>query len=68
MFLKQQNKNNKLASKYCGPYKVVQMIGSVGYKLDFPSSSCVHIVFHVYCLKMVIGNKIPFYTILLYID
>ena len=47
-----------------GPYKVLQRIGSMAYKLEFPPSSHVHLVFHVYFLKKVIGDKIPVQTIL----
>jgi hypothetical protein len=57
MSLKQQNKDNKVEPNYYGPYKVLQMVGRMAYKLDLPPFSCVHIVFHVYCLKKVIGNK-----------
>jgi hypothetical protein len=64
MSLKQQKKDNKLTPKYYGPYKVLQRIGSIAYKLELPPSSRVHLVFHVSCLKKVIDNKIPFQTIL----
>ena len=64
MSLKQQNKDSKLAPKYYGPYKALQRIGSMASKLELPPSSCVHIVFHVYLLKKIISDKIPFYTIL----
>jgi hypothetical protein len=60
MSLKQQKKDNKLAPKYYGPYKVLQRIGSMAYKLELPPSSCVHPVFHVSFLKRVIGNNISF--------
>jgi hypothetical protein len=56
--LKRQNKDNKLAPKYYGPYKVLQRIGNMAYKLDLPPSSHVHPVFHVSYLKKVINNKI----------
>jgi hypothetical protein len=58
MSLKQKNKDNKITPKYYGPYKVLQRIGSMAYKLELPPSSCVHLVLHVSCLKKVIGNKI----------
>jgi hypothetical protein len=64
MSLKQEKNDKKLAPKYYGPYKLLQRIGSMDYKLDFPPSSCVHPVFHVYFLKKVIGNKILVKTIL----
>jgi hypothetical protein len=68
MSLKNQSKNNKLSPKYYGPYKIMQKIGSVAYKLELPSSSKIHPVFHVSCLKRVIGNNIPTQTILLELD
>ena len=54
MSLKQLNKDNKLAPKYYGPYKVLEKIGSMDYKLELPTSSRVHPAFHVSCLKKVI--------------
>jgi hypothetical protein len=51
MFLNQQNKGNKSAPKYYGPYAVLQRIGSMSYKLEFPPYSHVHLVFHVSYLK-----------------
>ena len=65
MFLKKQNKDNKLSPKYYGPYKVLQRIGSMDYKWEFPPYSRVHTVFHVSCLKKVIGNKILVQIVLL---
>jgi hypothetical protein len=59
MSLKQSKKDNKLSPKYYGPYKVLQKIVIMAYKLELPASSRVHPVFHVSCLKKVIGNKIP---------
>jgi hypothetical protein len=63
MSLKQDKKDNKLSPNYYGPYKVFQKIGTMAYKLELPASSQVHIVFHVSCLKKVIGDKIPVQTI-----
>jgi hypothetical protein len=68
MSLKQAKKDNKLSPKYYGPYKVLQKIGTMAYKLELPSSSRVHPVFHVSCLKKVIGDKIPVQTILPELD
>jgi hypothetical protein len=39
MFLKKSNKDNKLSPKYYGPYKVLQNIGTMVYKLELPTSS-----------------------------
>ena len=39
MFLKQTKKDNKLSPKYYGPYKVLQNIGIMAYKLELCCSS-----------------------------
>ena len=68
MSLKQSKKDNKLSPMYYGPYKVMQNIGTMAYKLELSTSSRVHPVLHVSCLKKVIGNKIPIQTILPKLD
>jgi hypothetical protein len=57
-----------MSPKYYGPYKVLQNIGTMAYKLKLLASSRVHPVFHVSCLKKVIGDKIPVQTILPELD
>jgi hypothetical protein len=47
---------------------VVQKIGSMVYKFELPATSQVDLVFHVSCLKKVIGDKIPIKTISLELD
>ena len=68
MSLKQAKKDNKLSPKYYGPYKVLQKISTMAYKLELPASSRVHPVFHVSCLKKVIGENLPIQTIFLELD
>ena len=60
--------DNKLSPKYYGPYKVLQKIGTMAYKLELLVSSRVHPFFHVSCLKKVIGDNIPVQTILIELD
>ena len=47
---------------------MLQKIGSMAYKLELPTSSQVHPVFHVSCLKKVIDDKLPAQIILLELD
>ena len=68
MSLMQAKTDNKLSPKYYGPYKVLQNIGTMAYKLDLPTSSRVHPIFHVSCLKKVISENLLVQTILPELD
>lgn len=51
-------KNLKLSSKYYGPYRITDRIGSVAYQLELPPHSKIHLVFHVSLLKRKVGNRV----------
>jgi hypothetical protein len=51
-----------LAPKFYGPYTVLKCVGQVAYQLALPSQSKLHPVFHVSCLKKVIGTRCQIQT------
>jgi hypothetical protein len=52
----------KLVPKFYGPYIVLKCVGQVAYQLALPSQSKPHPVFHVLCLKKVIGTRCQIQT------
>ncbi|TYK15071.1 Ty3/gypsy retrotransposon protein [Cucumis melo var. makuwa] len=47
----------KLAPKYYGPYRIIETIGEVAYRLDLPPEASIHNVFHISQLKLKLGNQ-----------
>ena len=52
----------KLAPKFYSPYTMLKCGGQVSYQLAFSIHSKLHPVFHVSCLKKVIGTKCQIQT------
>jgi hypothetical protein len=51
MSLKKAKKDNELSPKYYGPYKVLQNIVTMTYKLELLASSRVHPSFPCFMIK-----------------
>jgi hypothetical protein len=64
VFLKVKEKRNslklgsfpKLAARYCGPFEILESIGTIAYIIALSTSTRVHNVFHVSLLKKYIPN------------
>ena len=48
--------NDKLGSRFYGPYKISHMVGRVAYRWELPKDCLLHPVFHVSQLKKAEGN------------
>jgi hypothetical protein len=47
---------SKLASRYCGPFEILENIMSVAYMVVFPASMRVHDLLHVPLLKKYVSD------------
>ena len=53
-----QRVNEKLAPRFYGPFKSIQKMGPVAYKLELPEKARIHPIFHVSLLKKAVGPRL----------
>ncbi|XP_076959350.1 uncharacterized protein LOC143635384 [Bidens hawaiensis] len=41
----------KLSRRYDGPFKILERIGKVAYRLELPAGACIHLLFHVSLIR-----------------
>ena len=48
--------SQKLSPRFFVPYKILERIGKVAYRMELPPESAIHPMFHVSCLKAKLGE------------
>jgi hypothetical protein len=61
--LKTRRPSDKLDHLKLGPFKILEQVNAVTFKLDLPSSMRIHPVFHVSMLEVYSTNEIPNRTV-----
>jgi hypothetical protein len=53
-----KSRAKKLKPRFYGPYRIMRRVGEVTYELELLEGRKIHNVFHVSCLKKVVGQFI----------
>ena len=53
-----QGQTKKLSKNFIGPFKIIEVVSKVAYKLELPARMRVHNVFHVALLKEYIADEL----------
>ena len=60
--LKEMKQTRKLLSRYIGPYKIIEVLSPLNYRLELPPSLRIHPVFHICKLKLYHDESTKFPT------
>ncbi|TYK07869.1 Transposon Tf2-11 polyprotein [Cucumis melo var. makuwa] len=50
-------RSEKLTPKYYGPYRIIEEIGEVAYRLELAPKAAIHNIFHISQLQLKLGKQ-----------
>ena len=55
--LVERRNHHKLSPRYYEPYRVIERIGAVAYRLELLAGSQIHLIFHISLLEKKVGEQ-----------